>query len=541
MTPDTGKYRRLWNFVRPYWQFEVIALFVMALLAGLSLALPRAIQYMIDVLIPSLVISKGTPFDVGPILIFAAVLIGIYLANVLLSWWRDYLAGVVGAGMIRDMRAQLFLHLERLSLKFHQDHQLGEILSRLLNDVSRIQNLMSETLLVFITNILMLIAVLVYLLNTNWLLTLVAVIPVPLTIFASDRYGKKLHFIMIDLQQTLATASARLQEKLLAIKTVKAFGQEENEKRRLDVDLEALFKLFVKNSVATSLATNLLQFINMVGPIVVLAWGVYLVAVGSMKLGELIAFYILLSYLYSPIQSLAQANFQVKSTMASVDRVFEYLDIPPAVEESPSATSLETVTGAIRLEQVGFAYGPSGFQIKDLSLDIRPREKVAIVGPSGSGKTTVISLIMRFFDPDKGRITLDGVDLKDLSFATLRNHVALVDQDPLLFHGTIRENIAYGKSDASAAEVEAAARIANIHDFISSLPGGYETEVGERGVTVSGGERQRLCLARAVLMNPTVLILDEATSALDSNSEFLIQESLKKILADKTAIIIAHR
>ncbi len=541
MTPDTGKYKRLWTFVRPYWHLEVIALFVMAMLASLSLALPRAIQYMIDVLIPSLVSVRDKPFDAGPILVFAAILIGIYLANVLLSWWRDYLAGVVGAGMIRDMRSSLFFHLENLSLKFHQDHQLGEILSRLLNDVSRIQNLMSETLLVLITNLLMLVAVLVYLLNINWLLTLVALIPVPLTIFASDRYGKKLHFIMIDLQETLAKASARLQERLLAIKTVKAFGQEASERKRLEVDLESLFKIFVKNSVVTSLATNLLQFINMVGPIVVLAWGVYLVAVGSMKLGELIAFYILLSFLYSPIQSLAQANFQVKSTMASVDRVFEYLDIPPAVEESPTATTLGKVTGAIKLERISFGYGQSGFQIRDLSLDIRPREKIAIVGPSGSGKTTLISLIMRFFDPDAGRILLDGIDLKDISFATLRNHITLVDQDPLLFRGTVRDNIAYGRSGASSSEVEAAARIANIHDFISSLPGGYETQVGERGVTVSGGERQRLCLARAVLMNPTVLILDEATSALDSNSEFLIQESLKRILVDKTAIIIAHR
>jgi ABC-type multidrug transport system fused ATPase/permease subunit len=541
MTRDIGKYKHLWQYLRPYWHLELVTFFIMAIIVGLSLALPRAIQYMIDSLIPNMIGQSAGARDFTPIIIFGLVLVGIYLGNVLFSWLRDYLAGYIGANIICNMRSEMFLHLERLSLKFHQDHQVGEIMSRLLSDVSRIQSLLSETLLMFLTNILMLVGILAYLLHTNWLLTLIAVIPVPLTVLASDRYGKRINSIITTLQETMADLSARVQERLLGVKTVKAFGQEAAEGKRLNETLTGIFQLSVKNSVAMSLASNLVQFINMIGPIVVLAWGVYLVAAGHMKLGELIAFYILLTYLYSPIQGLAQTNIQVQSAMASVDRVFEYLDIPPAVVESLSPVTIEQVSGEIRLNKVNFGYGNSSFRLDGLSLTIRPKEKVAIVGPSGSGKTTIISLIMRFFDPESGTILLDGVDVRELSFATLRKHVALVDQDPLLFKGTVFENIAYGRPEASLDDVMAAARIAGIHDFVASLPDGYQAQIGERGVTVSGGERQRLCLARAVLVNPSVLILDEATSALDSNSEQLIQESLKRILAEKTAIIIAHR
>ena len=227
--------------------------------------------------------------------------------------------------------------------------------------------------------------------------------------------------------------------------------------------------------------------------------------------------------------------------MASVYRIFEYLDLPPAIKEDPHPVVLPRVKGAVSLKNVGFSYGGSGFRLEGLNLDIKPHEKVAIVGPSGSGKTTLINLIMRFFDPDSGAILIDGVDLRQLASKTLRENVALVDQEPLLFKSTIFENIAYADPGATMDDVVTAAKIANIHDFIETQDNGYQTEVGERGVTLSGGEKQRMCLARAILKNPPILILDEATSSLDSNSEQLIQEALQRVLVDKTAIIIAHR
>jgi ATP-binding cassette, subfamily B, bacterial MsbA len=472
---------------------------------------------------------------------FATILVGIYLAQIGFSWVRDYLAGYVGAHFIADLRSALFGHLESLSLKFHQQHKVGEIMSRLLSDIFRIQDLMIATLLVMLTNILMLIAILLYLLNVEWQLTLIALVPVPLTILFTGRFGKGLNETSRNIQETTAHLSARVQESLVAIKVIKSFGQERSERGRVGQVLDSLSKWLIKYSVLRSLSMNVVTFINMIGPIVVLSAGAYMVAAGTMKLGALISFYMLISFVYSPIQSLAGTHIEVQAAMASVDRIFEYLDIPPAVREDPAPVVISKARGEIEMCNVSFVYGDSGFKLNDFNLHIRAGETVAIVGPSGSGKTTLISLIMRFYDPDQGVVSIDGVDLRKLSLTSLRDNIALVDQDPLLFNTSIGDNIAYSNPDSSREQIIRAAQIANIHDFIATLPDGYDSKVGERGVTMSGGERQRICLARAILKDPPILILDEATSALDSISEQLIQDALDKILADKTAIIIAHR
>lgn len=535
------KFNRLWGYLKPYWHLELLAFLVMALLAGLALVLPGSVQYLIDDLIPSLTEKPDASDNFRKVVYFGLFLVGIYLANVLFSWLRDYLAADIGANIIADMRSQLFRRLENLSMKFFQSHQVGEIMSRFLSDINQIQGLLTSTLLVFLTNILMLFAIVIYLLTINPLLTLIAIVPVPLTIVFSHIFGKKLHFIVKSLQETVAKLSARLQESLLSIKTIKAFGQEEAEKKKIDSILKKLTGLYVKTSTTSSLSVNLVHFINMLGPIIVLSWGTYLIAGGSMKLGALMAFYMLLTYFYSPIQDLASVNIQVQTAMASVNRIFEYLDYPPTVVESAVPVKLERARGIIEFRDVSFQYEKNGFKLERFKLKIGAKEKLAIVGPSGSGKTTLINLVMRFYDPDTGEIILDGINLKDLALSSLRSNIALVDQDPLLFRASIFDNITYAKSDATMDEVTAAAKIANIHDFIAALPEGYQSQVGERGVTLSGGEKQRICLARAIIKNPSVLILDEATSALDSRSEYLIQEALQNILVDKTAIIIAHR
>ena len=541
MIIDTQVAKRLWLYLRPYWKLELLTFLVMAFIAVLTLTIPIAIQYMIDVLIPWLVKTTDNHLKIMRIVMFGGALASVYLLNVVFSWARDYLAAKIGANIIADIRSKLFYHLERVSLRFHQTHQVGEIMSRQLSDVNRIQDLLTSTLLMFLTNILMLVVVLVYLLQVNWMLTLIAMIPVPLTILFSNKFGHRLHELARTLQETTARLSARLQESFVATRIIRAFGQELAEKKKVDGNLKQLTGIYIRTSVTTSLAYNFIHFVNMVGPIVVLAWGTYLVADGSIQLGKLIAFYILLSYLYSPIRDLAAINIEVQAAMASVYRIFEYLDLPPAIEEDPHPVVLPHVKGAVSLKNVGFSYGGSGFRLDRLNLDIKPHEKVAIVGPSGSGKTTLINLIMRFFDPDSGAILIDGVDLRQLASKTLRENVALVDQEPLLFKSTIFENIAYADPGATMDDVVTAAKIANIHDFIETQDNGYQTEVGERGVTLSGGEKQRMCLARAILKNPPILILDEATSSLDSNSEQLIQEALQRVLVDKTAIIIAHR
>jgi len=533
--------KRLWGYLRPYWHLELITLVVMAVISALVLAMPLAVKYLIDDLIPSLTAQSENGIDIFPVVMFGLVLMGIYFLNVIFTYARDYLVGYIGAHIIAEMRSKMFMHLEMLTLDFHQSHQVGEMMSRMLSDIQRIQYLLTTTLLMFITNILMLAAIAAYLLTTNWLLTLVAIIPVPLTIILAAKYGTKLHFISKDLQETIAAFSARIQESLLSVKTIKAFNQEKRESRRTDGILKKLTGLYIRYSVNTSLSVNLVNFINMAGPIVVLSWGTYLIAAGSMKLGALIAFYMLLAYLYSPIQNLASLHIEVQSSMASVNRVFEYMDIKPAVIDPPNPTAPTNILGHIKIDDLSFAYSSNGRVFEGLSLDIREKEKIAIVGPSGSGKTTLINILLRFFEFQMGTISIDDVDIRQLSLKTLRENIGLVDQDPLLFKTTIFNNIAYAKPDVNLDDVIRAAKIANIHDFISNLPDQYETEVGERGVTISGGEKQRICLARAVLKDPPIIFLDEATSALDSRSEYLIQETLKEILSDKTAVIIAHR
>jgi subfamily B ATP-binding cassette protein MsbA len=537
MTLDADKAKRLWTYLRPYWHLELLTLVVMAVIAALALALPVAIAYVIDDLIPSL----AADMDVSRVIRFGCLLMGIYLAQVFFSWLRDYSATYVGANIIADFRSQLFSHLEQLSLSFFQRNQVGEIMSRMLSDVNMIQSLMTTVLLMGLTNVFLLVAIMAYLFSTNWMLTLVAVIPVPLTIWLTGKFGKKLYWITKRIQEIIAQLSAHVQQSLSSIVTIKAFGQEKREQTKLDNTMEGLTKSIVQHGVTNSLASSLTQFVNSCGPIVILAWGTYIVAGGSMELGSLIAFYMLMTYLYSPIQGLASIHIEVQSAMASVDRIFEYLDIPPSIQEHPNPLEISAAKGRIHVERMSFAYNGSDFILRDFSVTINEKEKVAIVGASGSGKTTLISLIMRFYDPQSGAITLDGIDLRDLSLKCLRNSIGLVNQEPQLFRMSIFDNIAYSDPNARLDDVAKAAEIANIHDFISGLPDGYDTEVGERGFTLSGGEKQRICLARAILKQPSIVILDEATSALDSRSEHLIQKSLEHILADKTAIIIAHR
>ena len=540
MPAPSNQYLRLWRFLRPYWPLEVITLVVIVILAALSLALPLAVQYMIDDLIPHLAAQASGQIDLMPVVWFGLFLLGVYLATVLVGLVRDYLAARIGAGIVQDIRSALFGHLQRVSLTFFQRNQIGEIMSRLLSDVHRIQSLLTSTFLMLVANIFLLIAILAYLLSVDWILTLVAVIPVPITIWLSNRYGNRLQTINRRLQETTAALSGRLQEAFAATKTVRAFGQEQREAKKADRVMTRLTRTYVETSVNTSLSVNLVHFVNMIGPIVVLAWGTYLIAGGSIRLGALIAFYMLLTYLYSPVSDLASVNVEFRAAMSSVQRIYEYLDLPVATMEDADPVRVERAQGTIQFTDVSFSYDASPV-LDGISLIIKPGEKIAVVGPSGAGKTTLMNLLMRFFDPSKGAICLDGVDIRRLSIASLRQQIGLVEQEPVLFYGTVRDNIAYGDPAATEEMVVAAARVANIHDFIEALPEQYRTMIGERGVTVSGGERQRICLARAILRNPPILLLDEATSSLDSRSEQLVQRALESAWQDKTAIIIAHR
>ncbi len=518
-----------------------MAFLATAATAVLQLALPAALQYLIDSGIPEMITRRGQPGYWHNAVYFCLVVVGVYVVVFFLSWLRDYLGARVGGSIIADIRSELFLHLERLSLKFHQEHQVGEIMSRAMSDVSRMQEVFTSILIGALANLMFLIAILVYLFATNWFLTLLALVPIPLTWYLTSRFGRFMNRVSRQHQETTAELSARMQESLVGVKTIKAFGREVAELLRIESVLERLKAVIIRFSVTQSVSRTSVMILSFMGVIVVLSVGSYLIVIEQLTTGKLFAFFLVMAWMNNLVQGLASARVELQAIMASVDRVFAYLDVPVDIVDAASAVTLQAVRGEVRFDNVGFSYDEKGFKVERLNLTIAPREKIAIVGPSGGGKSTIVNLIMRFYDPHQGSVLLDGVDLRRLSLKSLRDHVALVDQEPLLFNGTIRENIAYGLTEATREQVVAAAKVANVHEFISSLPAGYETLVGERGVTLSGGEKQRLCLARAVIKDPAVLILDEATSALDSISERLIQDALEKVVVDKTAIIIAHR
>ncbi len=509
--------------------------------AVLQLALPAALQYLIDSGIPEMITRRGQPGYWHSAVYFCLVVVGVYVVVFFLSWLRDYLGARVGGSIIADIRSELFLHLERLSLKFHQEHQVGEIMSRAMSDVSRMQEVFTSILIGALANLMFLIAILGYLFATNWFLTLLALVPIPLTWYLTARFGRFMNRVSRQHQETTAELSARMQESLVGVKTIKAFGREVAELLRIESVLERLKAVIIRFSVTQSVSRTSVMILSFMGVIVVLSVGSYLIVIEQLTTGKLFAFFLVMAWMNNLVQGLASARVELQAIMASVDRVFAYLDEPVDIVDAAGAVTLKAVRGEVRFDNVGFSYDEKGFSIERFNLTIAPREKIAIVGPSGGGKSTIVNLIMRFYDPQQGSVLLDGVDLRQISLKSLRDHIALVDQEPLLFNGTIHENIAYGLAEAQREQVIAAAKVANVHEFISSLPGGYETLVGERGVTLSGGEKQRLCLARAVIKDPAVLILDEATSALDSISERLIQDALEKVVVDKTAIIIAHR
>ncbi len=492
MSIKAPRARRLWAYLKPYLRMEFVAFLAMAIIAVLQLALPAAIQYMIDSLIPSLTENSSDPTAWHKSAFFAAALISVYVIILLLSWLRDYLAAKIGGSIIADIRSQLFEHLEMISLKFYQKHQVGEVMSRMMSDVSRIQDLFTNSLLSLLTNVLFLTGILIYLFSLNWYLTLIALTPLPLTIYLTHRYGLKMNSISRTLQEVVAELSGRLQERLVGLKTIKAFGREREERKRVDTVLEKLKVIYIKYSVNQSLARNFVQILSFAGVIVFLSIGAYLVATGSMKLGQLMAFFVLLTWLNMPIQALASANVEIQSIMASVDRVFEYLDYKRDVVEATNPVSIPKARGVIVFDKVDFSYEDQGFRMENFNLTITAGEKLAIVGTSGGGKSTIVNLVMRFYDPQQGAVTLDGVDLRQLSIQSLRDNIALVDQDPLLFNASIFENIAYSDPSASRANVISAASVANIHEYIESLPLGYNTIVGERGITLSGGEKQRI-------------------------------------------------
>ncbi|MBN1318383.1 MAG: ABC transporter ATP-binding protein, partial [Anaerolineales bacterium] len=430
---------------------------------------------------------------------------------------------------------------QRLSLSFFERTSTGELMSRVTNDVNALENFATHGAALTAVDLMRLVGGLIILISFDLRLALLAFIPVPILAVSLRVFNTHIRPIYRRVRSRLGDINAQLQDNLSGIQVIQAFGQEERQLRRFSTESEAYYQARVRGIRAWTIFFPSMDFISVMGNVMVLGVGAVMVVNGQLTLGTLVAFLAYITSFYEPIRRLTEIDDTIQEAIAAGERIFELLDTRPEIQPDSDDIMLSTLQGRIAFENVSFRYSTGDQVLHQVDFTIAPGEVVALVGPSGAGKTSIANLICRFYDPKEGRVLVDGHNLRDVNLKSLRSQVAVVLQDTFLFNTTIRDNLLYGKPDASDEELIAAARAAYAHDFISELPDGYDTRIGERGVRLSGGQKQRLALARAILADPRILILDEATSSVDAEAEYLIQQALDAVLKGRTALIIAHR
>ena len=528
----------VFKYARRYIRPLALTVVSMLLLVGVQLAVPWIVRTMVATVTDSTAGSEAIRF----ITQLALLALSIYVVRAGLRFLRSYMAHVAGWSVVADVRKEIYEHLQRLSLHYYEDRQTGQLMSRTVNDSDLLEQLIAHALPDVMVNVLMLIGVTTVLIIMNWHLALLSMIPIPLIVLALRGFAKYVRPAFRERQVELGELNAALNDNLSGIREIKAFTREDLEVARIcdhiiryrDSMLRAL-RLMAMFHPFVELATSL-------GTIVLIYFGGRFVLNQTLPIEDLVAYFLYLELLYQPVRALSGAWESVQQALAGAERVTELLDERPDVVERPAAIELiGKVEGVIKLHNVGFSYAMGDTVLEDINLDIESGTIVALVGPTGVGKTTFANLIPRFYDVCQGSITLDGHDLRNLTLKSLRRQISIVLQDVFLFHGTVRENILFGRQGATEEDMIWAAKIANAHEFIAQLPHGYNTLIGERGVKLSGGQRQRLAIARAVLKDAPILILDEATSSVDAETELLIQQALERLMSGRTAIVIAHR
>jgi len=528
-----SKFRRLMQYIRPYVGLEIGIALLMMLVVGLTLIDPLAMKVVID----DVIVDRN--FSLLNVIVIA--LIGLFLVRSGMRVITRYLIQFVSQRILFDIRFDLFNHLQNLHIGFFTRTKTGEIISRVRNDVARVQNVLSSTLISLITDIASIFITFAIILYLNWKLTLLSLVIVPAFFVSQFYFSRKIRNKSREVRDKSGELVSFFQEVFSSIRLIQAFAKQKFESIRLLRKSKDLINLRIMLGILGGLAASVASFLSSLGPIIVLWYGGRQVMEGALSLGSLVAFYAYIGRLFRPILRLAQYNVSIQSARAAIDRIFEFMDVEPEIVDSPGSISLKKVKGEIIFDSVTFAYNPGEPILKDVSFRIEPGQNVAIVGPSGVGKSTIVNLIERFYDPTSGRVLIDGVDLKEIKMNSLRGHIGLVSQDTVLFNATLKENILYGKKRASDEELLEAVRKADISDFISNLPDGFDTMVGERGLRLSGGQSQRVSIARTILKDPEILILDEAMSSLDTKSELLIHRALRPLMKGRTTIMVAHR
>lgn len=530
--------RRVLGYVRPYWRRALLVLVCIGAGAALGLVPALVTKALIDYL--------AHPHDgFGQLALIVGIGVAATIAGGLVGVLQSYLTTAISQGIMFDLREQLFARLLRQSVGFFTSSRTGDLLSRMTNDVGGIADVVSDTVFGVISSLVVALSTLIVMLRLDWRLTLAALALMPLVLVPSRFVGRANYRARQRVQEKLAEASAYMQEVLgiSGILLVNAFTKERAEQRRFHGLNEDIRHLEIRQALIGRwfglLGTSFMAF----GPALLLLLGGYLVLKGQTTVGTVISVVTILGgRLAGSIGTLAGLHVDVMGSLALFQRIFQYLDLPADVADRDGARVLSEVRGAVAFDDVTFTYPQVARPaLQAVSFQAEPGQLVALVGPSGAGKTTVTSLVARFYDPQSGGVRLDGVDVRELALESLSQHLGIVFQDTFLFHASVRENLLYARPQASQAELEAAARAAQIHDFISALPDGYDTIVGERGHRLSGGEKQRLAIARVILKDSRIVILDEATSNLDTLSEQLIQAALRPLFQGRTAVVIAHR
>ncbi|HBE21638.1 MAG TPA: ABC transporter [Cyanobacteria bacterium UBA11367] len=527
-------YKRLWIYI---WQNKLpfaIAIVMIFCLSFSQVLIPQITRYAIDAVIPDQKFEQ-LPWIAGGILL-VSLLIGVF------NFLRSYMMSLFGHRILNDIRNDLYQHIQKLSISFFDNQRTGDLMSRLSSDVNAMGNLITADIPEILADSITVIAIAVYLFTTDWQLTVLILVTWPIMIYLSQVFGKWMRDAYRDVQVSGAAINSHIQDTISNINIIKSFGNEQYEIDRFADYSRNYMDANIRAVRLWSLFFPVIGILNNLSTLIVVVFGSREVMLGRLTIGELAAFLSYITQLNQPIRRFSKVMNIIQRAVVASDRVFEILDIQPEVTEKENAVAISNLKGRVRFEQVDFSYSHNSPAIlHDFNLEIQPGMTVALVGSSGAGKSTVAKLAMRFYDPQKGRIFLDEYDLRDVTLDSLRDSVGIVSQETLLLYGTIRDNIAYGKLNATDEEIQAAAKAANAHDFIMSFPEGYNSLIGERGLKLSGGQRQRLAIARVLVKNPQFIVLDEATSALDTESESLIQESLQQLLKNRTSIVIAHR
>ncbi len=526
-------YIRLLGYIKPYMRRLAEAIVCIIVAAGANLYLPWIIKDMID----KVLAEK----DMAMLNVIAVGIVVTFFIRGIFYYGQSYLVSFVGQRVIIDVRDVLFQKFQRLPLSYFDRHQTGEIMSYIANDVAALQNALVDRLIELVTESSIFVGSLVMMVLLDWKLSLLTLITVPLVGQAMKVFGQKLKSSGTVIQERLADITATMQESIAAVRVVKSFGREDYEIDRFHRQNELNFRAEMKNNQLMSLLTPTVEFLAALAVTVIVWFGGYEVVNGVITAGALVAFLTYAVNLANPVKRISRVYGAIQKAMAGADRVFAIMDMPETIVNRPGAEALPPVRGEVVFDDVTFAYEEGKEALSHVSFSAAPGQMIAFVGPSGAGKSTIANLIPRFYDVSAGAIRIDGHDVRDVTMESLRAQIGIVPQETMLFSATVRENIRYGRLNATEEEILQAAKDANAHEFIMALPEGYDTKIGERGLNLSGGQRQRIAIARAILKDPRILILDEATSALDTESEKVVQAALDRLMVGRTSFVIAHR